>query len=392
MSTAAPRFRRATGPRGFEAARLTISERLTMCQDLLGEFGATNVTLRGDELVHSCCLPWHDDTHPSAKLNYRKLTYVCFGCGSGGGLLWFIATCRDTNTDGAAGFIHARFARTHETRPVNEFLHDLKEIYAGKVPDVAPPMPHYSRDILKPWKLIHPYLTAIRGIPESNIVALEVGYDPERQRIVFPHFWMGSLVGWQSRRIWNDGTAKYLNTPDFPKSQTLYNHIPRGPVVVVESPMSVLAKAHLSVHMEATFGALVTARQLHNLARHEKIILFFDNDEAGWEATHRVAAELGKYGPVWVVPNPYDADAADMCDGTFLRLVHEAVPYSVWHCPSKKDLVLWPETQEVNMGITKHGNAEKIIKDDEDAQGVTKESARQWDETDDEELREENSR
>ncbi len=65
------------------------------------------------------------------------------------------------------------------------------------------------------WLLVHPYLTEFRGIPIANIENHQVGYDADTNRIVFPNYWRGELIGWQTRRIVNDGSPKYENSYQF---------------------------------------------------------------------------------------------------------------------------------------------------------------------------------
>ena len=74
--------------------------------------------------------------------------------------------------------------------------------------------------------------------------------------------------------------------------------------------MSVISKSHLYPNMCATFGASVTERQKLILANHPKIILWFDNDQAGWTATEEVGSFLSQYCDVFVVDNPYTGDPA----------------------------------------------------------------------------------
>ena len=94
-------------------------------------------------------------------------------------------------------------------------------------------MPHFDPSILEPWKRIHPHLTEFRHIPKANIVKHLLGYDERSDRIVFPMFWDDRLVGWQTRRIWNDGTPKYKNSPDFPRGRVLYNLDVKSPRLVI---------------------------------------------------------------------------------------------------------------------------------------------------------------
>src|SRR5205814_1612981 len=145
-----------------------------------------------------------------------------------------------------------------------------------------------------------------RHIPADTLMKFNVGYGEfklmvgddfvKSERIIIPHFWKGDLVGWQTRRLnKRDGTPKYSSSQDLPKDATIYNYYGAAkPAVVVESPMSVLSKVHCHPGIEATFGAKVTDRQLELLSRHSETTLWFDNDDAGWEATEKVAYELLK--------------------------------------------------------------------------------------------------
>jgi DNA primase len=191
-----------------------------------------------------------------------------------------------------------------------------------------------SERVLEPWLLIHPYLTEVRGISEDNLMRFKVGFNGESNRIVLPHFFGGALVGWQTRRLVKDGTPKYLSSMDFPKYETLFNYDgSRDVVAAVEAPMTVVAKAHLT-HMEATFGAQVTEKQVRLLAKHRRVILAFDNDKAGWKATRAVGDALGSYSEVFVAAHPYAEDLGDLPDEEVSRILDEqVVPYSLWRPP-----------------------------------------------------------
>lgn len=356
-----PMFRRGVqesrGP--FVADALPDEQKRDLCRSLLAEFGVTSVTERGDELIHSCCLPFgahrNGDRNPSASLNYRKLTYNCLGCGNSGGLLWFVGVCRGDDSAQARGWLDQQMGLTEDEEGLANFLRFIDALYSPDSSSRRPaPVPKMDPGILDRWRRIHPYMTdpppVGRGVPVETIKHFSVGYGEFRtnigveedrwitsERIVIPHFWRGDLVGWQTRRLGNDGTPKYKSSPDMPKDSTIYNYDPRRPTaVVVESPMSVLSKHHLCPTMEATFGAKVTDRQVRLLAAHESaIILWFDNDDAGWKATRDVGDALSAYGPVYVVDSPWAADPADMDRETFLGLLANPVPYALWKPPAE---------------------------------------------------------
>lgn len=318
------------------------SEKERLCRDLLAEFGATGIKeARDGELRHSCVLPFGNhprgDRHASASLNYRKLTYICYTCG-GGGLLWFIGICRGTSGDDARKWIERETGTGTEVQDLSALLRYFDSLYEERRDDT--PIPHMADSVLTPWLQpvggfeVHPYWTEMRHIPVDVAKEFRLGYNAETERVVIPHFWREQLVGWQTRRLWNDGSPKYLSSPDFPKNETIYNYDSKqSPTVVVESPMSVIARSHLQPHIEATFGAMVTDKQVRLLSMHREVVLFFDNDEAGWSATAHVADALEPYSSVYVVQNPWEADAADVTDEEYRRLVTEAVPYTVWRRP-----------------------------------------------------------
>lgn len=288
-------------------------------------------------------------TH-SFVLEGNILTGNCLGsCQSGGSLLWFVGLMRGTSDEQARRWLSEQTGLDDE-QTLSSLLEYFDEVYAGKRQEESP-MPRMDPKVLEPWLVIHPYLTEIRRIPEDNIVRLKVGYGVikirvgpnefiDSHRIVIPHFWKGTLVGWQTRRLTKDGTPKYHNSPDLPRDRTIYNYDAKAETaVIVESPMSVLSKCHLGPHIEATFGAKVHDKQLRYLAMHKRVTLFMDNDEAGWKATARLGEYLQDYCPVFVADNPYAADPADMDEDTYMGILNDSIPYALWEPP--RELEAW---------------------------------------------------
>ena len=321
----------------FAYGNLPDSEKHRLCAGLLAEFGARNVRESGDEMIHSCPLPFgmhrNGDQNPSASLNWRKLTFHCLGCGSSGGLLWFIATMRGTAGTDARRWLGEQtgIGGVQDLSALMTFLDALASPQASTVA----PMPRYDRRILEPWRAIHPYLTEVRGIREQNVIDHDVCWDGSS--IIIPHFWQGDLVGWQARRLEASSGPKYKSTPEFPRDRTLFRYRPGESVVVVESPMSVIARAHQR-HLEATFGAAVATKQLSLIANHSEIILWFDNDEAGWVATEQVGSWLmDRTSKLWAIDSPFAADPADLDDETFDSILAEhVVPWVLWKRPTRR--------------------------------------------------------
>lgn len=353
---------------------LSDEEKYDLIEGLLDELGASNITLNGDEMIMSCLVPdlhANGDQHPSASLNWRKMVYHCHACGSGGGIAWLIATC------------HGDVDRWFKDRELEEddgtMSRSRREL--DRKPRsiiVRPPIPELDETVLDRFDGIPDYMLNDRHIPLTTLIAMRVRYDSNEHRVIIPHFWNGRLVGWQSRRIEDDGSPKYRNTPEFPKRETLYN-LPanRDAVLVVESPMSVLSKMHVFPNMVATFGASVTKTQIELLGTFPSVVLWFDNDNAGWEATRNVGNALSAYSDVSVVASELDADPADLSDEDFAGLSHIRMPYTIWRPPT--ELVDY-------MSLRKFGSGDGEVIDD-DQKPVTKTAATDpWTDDDDKEL------
>lgn len=343
----------------FDVRTIPPAMRRQICLDVLDEFGIRVVREHNGELIHGCTIsPLHrnQDTQPTASLNWERMMSNCLGCKSAGTILWFIATMRDCSIEEAKVWLETSAGLNTGESP-EAILGFLDAIYTAH--KESKQIPQLSESMLEGWKGIHPYLTDPWGpygrqIPEANCQRMRLGYAPEypyagrtvQDRIIIPHFWQGQLVGWQARKIarGDEKDPKYLASPDFPKDVTVYNYDPKAETaVVMESMLSVVSKVHLR-HCEATFGAVTTEDQVRLISRHEKVILFMDNDEAGWQTiegkvntrgkrSSSFAEKLSAHTMVFVVQNPWDADPDEITDEDFLMLVDSAVPFALWKRP-----------------------------------------------------------
>lgn len=90
--------------------------------------------------------------------------------------------------------------------------------------------------------------------------------------------------------------------------------------------------------MVATFGAKITETQLRLLTKYERTIFFMDPDKAGYSATGKAIHKLKRRADLWVVDNPWNADAGDLNDEDFDKLVNTAVPAALWVPKPYKEL------------------------------------------------------
>lgn len=343
----------------FEAKTLPEAQREQLCRDLLAEFGVANINRTyTKELIHSCPLPFgnhkNGDRNPSASLNFAKLTFNCLGCGNAGGLLWFIASCRGEDSAEARTWLESRTGLGNTVMELKVLLDILDSMYS-KDTETRAPIPVYNDSVLDPWTKwpeFHPYLT--EGIPEMGVYGrniprdtlrhFRIGYAEEyfdgSERIIIPAFWNDRLVGWQARHILaGDYSDKYRNSPEFPREQIFYNRPPGRDAVLVESPMSTLRHFAHQPTLTASYGAKISEIQLRLLQRYDRLVLWFDNDDAGWNATQTVGEANSPYQQVWVVPSPYAADPADLPDEMVDSLIASAIPYAIWSPP--QELTPW---------------------------------------------------
>lgn len=359
-------------------AALPDVQKRQLCLDLLAEFGVDDISesTKG-ELRHRCSLPLggHTDRDSvTASINYKKLTFRCLVCNNAGGLLWWIAVNRGESVARSRDWLRSASGVTEGIDPalLLTVLDALFHPASGSVP-----MPSFDERTLTQWcgwPMQHPYLTEPvvfsagysvggREIPTETLDRFKVGYcdhDPHwgySQRTIIPVHWQDSLVGWQARRLLPAGDpddpdpARYKNSPDFPRDRVLYGSpeaLRATQALLVESPMSVLRHSH-HLPVVATLGASVSDSQLSLLHRYDRVSIFFDNDQAGWDAVegtgtgrkHRpgLVEKLREYVEVRVVDSPWwKADPADLTEQEVAELYAGAQPAVLWKRPDVRKL------------------------------------------------------
>jgi hypothetical protein len=320
---------------------------------VLAHYGADNIIEDGDERLHSCLIdrvePHHKngDQNPSASANVEDRLYIC-RVYWGGDMIQLIKKLEQKDYLVDILPIISPFLEG-STQTSADFQLELEKIFRGQeVKD--PPLPNYSERALKGWATMHPYLLK-RGITLEAASRLQVGYDPVANRIVFPSWFDGKLVGWQKRALtdpeWpqtkpepSGGLPKYKNSQGFPKDRTLYNldrvvKRKARKVVVVESPMSVLKAETLWNGQDddilgatlCTFGAKVTDRQIELLRQFPVVYVYFDDDDAGRIGARKVVESLYRHVTVMHVKPEVGKDLGDYTSRSeVLHLLDTAEP------------------------------------------------------------------
>ena len=294
--------------------------------------GAHEIIENGNELIHSCKLPFgmhkNGDSNPSASLNRESLLFNCFTCG-GGSIVWLVQNCLDVDRDTAAAELK-NYADGLKVVPIEDFIDRLNKMFANEAQSRFD-IPVYNERILDRWITSTDYLTE-RGVSLQVQKEMKTGLDRGRReiarvnglesyvevdRVVLPHFINNRLVGWVARKTDNiEGVAKYKNSKSFPRQYSLYNYDNvegMQHVYVVESPMSVLVlKSRGVTNVVATFGAKVSKPQLDLLREFPKVTIFMDGDAPGRSATHNLIDALREYVSLTVIDTPDGEDPASL--------------------------------------------------------------------------------
>ena len=287
-----------------------------------------HVIKKGRSYVALC--PFHDDKHPSLNISKEKQIYKCFSCGEGGNAITFVQHYEKISFDDAVrkladlvGFHDPRLTKSVSIQrkdPALEALYscinDLQAYYS------------YSLGTAEASEA-RQYL-AKRGIAEEDIEKYGIGYSPvdgkktiqfllaknhslksiedigitlarasgsrdsNAGRLIFPlSDQNGQVIGFSARRIVDDDTSKYINSPETPifhKGTLLYNYHNAkrfarhdGYVYVLEGFMDTIAlgKAGLNSAI-ALMGTNLTKEQIELLRRLNcEVRLCLDGDDPG---------------------------------------------------------------------------------------------------------------
>lgn len=274
-----------------------------------------------------CPCPFHNDRNPSFSININPSSlkyglYHCFACG-GGNIVNFTQQLKGFDTyEEAEDWIESTYLSNIDDEWDKDDL-------VSRVDDSEPPKNSLKDPELPQYEVSHPGnkhpWMYKQGLNDEAIEHFQITYDKDREGIIFPHEVKKKIVGWQIRDLTGEKKAKYLNTPDFPKSSTVYHgdcecHDDSDYVIVVESPKTAAIMWGVGYHnVVATFGASINEEQMRLLWKYPNIFLWFDNDEAGAKATRTALNLLKDHCEVYIVP-PVNVPKGDPAD----------VPYEDW--------------------------------------------------------------
>ena len=313
--------------------------------EVVGQY--VSLTRRGSNLFGLC--PFHSEKTASFSVAPDKGIYYCFGCHKGGGVVNFIMADRGAglsptpcgSSPSARGW---RYRRTRPTNrsyqqpgaavgavqgcgavfPPDSCIRAAGQAGAGVLYREAGAVSKDYRHALWPWVQPRTSGAALlghhegKGLPSSRSF-IDAGpgghisrqerrsmYDRFRNRLMFPIIDIrGNVIGFGGR-VMDDSTPKYLNSPEtliFNKRKNLFalniaRKSKQGRIILTEGYMDAIALHQYGFDCAvASLGTSLTEEHANILAKYtNQVILTYDGDEAGQNATRRAIPMLEKTG------------------------------------------------------------------------------------------------
>lgn len=281
--------------------------------------------------------PFHHERTPSFSVSQDKQIFHCFGCNKGGGPIRFVMELESLSFPDAVRKLagQAGLEVPEEDRNSGEWRRRREHILA-----LNKEAARFYRENLKTEagaqvaayirkRAISPKFSARFGLGAASDAwdtltramagkgyekrdLLDAGlavagknggvYDKFRNRLMLPVIDVrGDVIGFTSR-VMDNSAPKYLNTPEttiFKKRSILYGlnyakSTKRDNLILVEGNIDVITLHQAGFdNAIATMGTALTEEHIRILAKYTKeLVLCYDNDNAGTEATQRALGLL----------------------------------------------------------------------------------------------------
>ncbi|QIK70163.1 DNA primase [Erysipelothrix sp. HDW6C] len=283
--------------------------------------------------------PFHNDHDPSMSVSPDRQIYKCFVCGAGGNVFSFVENFEKVSfieavikTASRVNIDLSEYEST-TTAPVNEekkrLLEALDETQKftefqlftkdGQEAMVKLEERGYNQELIRKFGIgvafgnnqITNFLIA-KGFSEEELIRADLSRmsddglrDVFYNRIMFPIFDpYGHPIGFSARALSDSNSVKYINTSEtetYVKGNTVYNfHNAKdasrkeGYVLVTEGVTDAIAFTKVGINnVVSMLGVACTPQQIRLLKQcSSNIVLAFDGDRAGLEATFNIGKKL----------------------------------------------------------------------------------------------------
>lgn len=293
--------------------------------------GYVDLTQKGKNYFGKC--PFHDDHSPSMSVSEEKQIYKCFSCGASGNVFTFVSEFENVKFIEAVKIVAEKCGLTFKSAintkskiKQNKTEYDIMNLSLKYYQNnLNTELGIEAKEYLKTRKLseeaikefdiglaldqnhaLHSLLTSkkyeVESLVNLGLVNRNGKYlnDVFTNRIIFPiHNLEGEVIGFTGRiyKPEDKELAKYLNSREtiiFKKGQILFNYhrakkeiSRKKEVIIVEGNMDAIRMSTSGIkNVIALMGTSLTKEQVEIIKNlRAKIILMFDNDNAGETAT-----------------------------------------------------------------------------------------------------------
>ena len=305
-------------------------------EDVVGHYVA--LTRRGSNLFGLC--PFHSEKTPSFSVAPDKGIYYCFGCHKGGGAVNFIMEVENLDYPDAVRFLAKQAGMEVPDDPEYRSAYKEQERLRNLCKDAAR---YFHQQLNGPEGQPGRDYLAKRGLSRATVTRFGLGFAPQgwsnlldtmtkngytkeellkvgliqksqkgslhdrfHNRLMFPIIDVrGNVIGFGGR-VMDDSKPKYLNSPEsviFNKRKNLFalnvaKKSKQGRLILTEGYMDAIALHQYGFDCAvASLGTALTEEHAQLLAKYtSQVVLTYDGDEAGQNATRRAIPMLEKAG------------------------------------------------------------------------------------------------
>ena len=302
--------------------------------------------------------PFHGEKTASFSVAPGKQMYYCFGCHKGGGVVNFVMEIEGLSYPDAVRFLAKRV--NLEVPEDEQYKSQYKE--QERLWKLCRDAARFYHETLKSdvGKSARAYLLR-RGMDWATVVKFGIGFAPEdyrallpamerlgyrreeliaanlatvsqknaqnaydrfRNRIMFPQIDLrGNVIGFAGRALDKEAKAKYINPTEtliFTKRKFLYGmnlakKSKRPYIILCEGPMDAIACHQFGFDCAvASQGTALTEEQVNLICKYtDQVIMTYDNDSAGQNATQRAIQMFGRAGVKVKILKLHDAKDPD---------------------------------------------------------------------------------
>lgn len=298
------------------------------------------VVLKREGRNKKCLCPFHSEKTPSMVVYPDTQSFYCFGCGTGGDVISFIMKIENLDYVESIKFLSQRYglevpsnsnienagmirSRILEmNREAARFFHKCLKSpigvqglqYFKKRQLPAKVITKYGLGYApNSWDSLIKHLKSkgftINEMEQAKLVSKGKNnsyYDFFRNRVMFPVIDLRGNVIAFGGRVLDDSKPKYLNSPEtvvFKKSKNLFSlnfakKVKLDNLILAEGYMDVIAINSAGFeNVVATLGTALTPEQARLISKYtEEVIIAYDSDQAGQNATHRAINLLSEVG------------------------------------------------------------------------------------------------